>query len=136
MTRRVLIAEDEPSIAVSLEFLMRRAGFETRTARDGEEALAILSSFRPDLALLDIMLPGCSGLDLCRVIRSDPRLTDTRIIVLTARGGENDIRRGFEAGADAYVVKPFSTQELVERVKGLLACAAVQPAMDAAREKR
>jgi DNA-binding response OmpR family regulator len=118
---RVLIAEDDPGIVASLEFLMRRAGFETSTAADGEEALQLVATFRPHLVLLDIMLPRRSGLDVCRLIRADASLAGTRVLMLTAKGGNRDHERGLAAGADDYVTKPFSTQELVARVKALLA---------------
>jgi DNA-binding response OmpR family regulator len=120
MTKRVLIAEDEESIVASLEFLMRRAGYETTVARDGPAALARLTDFAPDLVLLDIMLPGLSGFDICARIRGDPGFAATRVLMLTARGSQADEVRGLAAGADAYVTKPFATQELVSRVRALL----------------
>jgi DNA-binding response OmpR family regulator len=120
MPSRILIAEDEPSIVASLDFLMRHAGFETRIARDGHSAIAALGEFRPDLVLLDVMLPGRSGFDVCRAIRSDPSTARTRVVMLTARGGANDAARGMAAGADEYVSKPFSTKDLVRRVQDLL----------------
>ena len=133
MARRVLIAEDEPSIVTSLEFLMRRAGFETRTAADGEEALQLLPVFRPHLVLLDIMLPRRSGLEVCRLIRADASLAGTRVLMLTAKGGHRDHERGLEAGADDYVTKPFSTQDLVARAQALLADPLPGSARDAPR---
>lgn len=120
MTARVLIAEDEESIVASLEFLMRRSGYETRIARDGVQAIACLGEFRPNVILLDIMLPGRSGFDVCRAVRTDPALNATRVLMLTAKGGSRDEDRGLAAGADAYMTKPFSTHELVERVRSLL----------------
>ena len=120
MTKRVLIAEDEESIVASLEFLMRRAGYETCVARDGHAALARVADFGPDLVLLDIMLPGRSGFDVCTRIRQSPALAATRVVMLTARGSPADETRGLEAGADAYVTKPFATLELVARVRSLL----------------
>ncbi len=120
MAKRVLIAEDEPSIVTSLEFLMRKAGFDTRAASDGEEALSLVGTFRPHLVLLDIMLPRRSGLELCRLIRADASLAGTRVLMLTAKGGHREVERGLDAGADDYITKPFSTQDLVERAKGLL----------------
>jgi len=120
MTKRVLIAEDEESIVTSLEFLMRRCGYETRIARDGHLAVSSLADFRPDLVLLDIMLPGRSGFDVCRVIRADASLRATRVLMLTARGGAGEVERGLGAGADDYMTKPFATQELVARARALL----------------
>jgi DNA-binding response OmpR family regulator len=120
MTKRVLIAEDEESILASLEFLMQRAGYETCVARDGPSALARIADFEPDLVLLDIMLPGRSGFEVCERIRRSPALAATRVVMLTARGSQGDEARGLAAGADAYVTKPFATQDLVARVKALL----------------
>jgi len=125
---RVLIAEDEESIVASLEFLMRRCGFETRIARDGNAALASLADFRPDVVLLDIMLPGRSGFEVCRAIRGDARLGATRVLMLTAKGGAGEVAKGMAAGADDYMIKPFATQELVARVNALLARPDAQPA--------
>jgi len=121
MNRRVLIAEDEESIVASLEFLMRQCGYDTRVARDGEAACACLLDYRPDLVLLDIMLPGRSGFEICRFIRAEERLRDTRVLMLTAKGGSGDRARGMAEGADDYLSKPFSTRELVDRARALLA---------------
>jgi DNA-binding response OmpR family regulator len=131
MAKRVLIAEDEPSIVTSLEFLMRRAGHETRIAVDGEEALQLLPVFRPHLVLLDIMLPRRSGLEVCRLIRADASLAGTRVLMLTAKGGQRDQERGIEAGADDYITKPFATQDLVARAQALLADPVLRLAPDA-----
>ena len=124
MTRRILIAEDEESIVASLDFLMRRAGYATCIARDGPAALLRVADFAPDLVLLDIMLPGLSGFDICARIRENPALAATRVLMLTARGSNADEARGMAAGADGYVTKPFATQELVARVRELLGAAA------------
>jgi DNA-binding response OmpR family regulator len=120
MSPRILIAEDEDSIVTSLDFLMRRCGFETRIARDGEAAIACLGQFMPDVVLLDIMLPGRSGFEVCGAIRADARLGGTRVMMLTARGGTGEVARGMAAGADDFMLKPFSTHELVARVRALL----------------
>lgn len=117
----VLIVEDEESILLSLEFLLRNAGCDVQTARDGCTAEAALAATPPDLVLLDVMLPGADGYTLCRRIRNDPRLKHTRIILLTARGRDADLQQGIAAGADAYLTKPFSTRELVAKVQALLA---------------
>ena len=119
MASRVLIADDEPNIVISLEFLMKQRGYETRVARDGDEALAEVESFRPDLVLLDVMLPRRDGFEVCQKLRADG-WTDLRIVMLTAKGRDIEIEKGLALGADAYVTKPFSTGELVERVAGLL----------------
>jgi DNA-binding response OmpR family regulator len=119
MASRVLIADDEPNIVISLEFLMKQRGYETRVARDGDEALAEVESFRPDLVLLDVMLPRRNGFEVCQKLRADG-WTDLKIVMLTAKGRDIEIEKGLALGADAYVTKPFSTGELVERVAGLL----------------
>ena len=120
MTKRVLIAEDEESIVASLEFLMRQCGFDTRVARDGDEAIACLGEFRPDLVLLDIMLPGRSGFEVCRFIRGQKSLAGLRVLMLTAKGGSGEEAKGLAAGADEYLTKPFATRELVARARALL----------------
>jgi DNA-binding response OmpR family regulator len=120
MSKRVLIAEDEESIVTSLEFLMRRCGYETRIARDGDIAVGCLADFKPDLVLLDIMLPGRSGFEVCRYIRADAALGATRVLMLTARGGAGELDKSRGAGADDYMTKPFATQELVARARALL----------------
>jgi DNA-binding response OmpR family regulator len=120
MRKRVLIAEDEESIVASLRFLMEQCGYQTHVARDGDAAVRSLDGFRPDLVLLDIMLPGRSGYEVCRAIRADERLSGTRVLMLTARGSAGDEARGMQAGADAYVTKPFATRDLVARARALL----------------
>ena len=118
--RRVLIADDEPNIVVSLEYLMKREGHEVIVARDGDEALAAIRRDRPDLVLLDVMMPGRSGFDVCAAVRADESLAATRIVLLTAKGRDTDVAKGTALGADAYVTKPFSTRELAARVRELL----------------
>jgi DNA-binding response OmpR family regulator len=120
MSRRVLIAEDEQSIVASLDFLMRRCGYETFIARDGAAALRSLAEFDPDLVLLDLMLPGCSGFEVCEFIRGHARHAHTRVLMLTALGAPGSEARGREGGADDYVLKPFATRDLVARAKRLL----------------
>lgn len=120
MGKRILIVDDEPSIVVSLEFLMKREGFDVEVAPNGEAALAAIDRRAPDLLLLDLVLPGVSGFDVCQRVRADPRLRDVKIIVLTARGGVSDRHKGLDVGADRYVTKPFSTKDVVAQVKQLL----------------
>jgi DNA-binding response OmpR family regulator len=120
MTARILIVDDEPNIVVPLEFLMRREGYEVATAADGEAALRAVAERTPDLVILDVMLPRMSGFEVCRSLRADPRLSALRILMLSAKGREAEIEKGLGLGADAYVTKPFSTRELVARVRALL----------------
>ena len=120
MGKRVLIVDDEPNILISLEFLMKREGYEVQVARDGEEGLALAGSWRPDVVLLDVMMPRKSGFDVCQAIRADTALAGMRIVMLTAKGRDTDVAKGLALGADAYLTKPFSTQELVRRVRELL----------------
>ena len=121
MSHRILIADDEPNIVVSLEFMLKRAGYEVLVARDGTQALAMIRAERPDLVLLDGMMPGLSGFEVCEAVRADAGLSAVRIMMLTAKGRETDVARGMGAGADAYVIKPFSTRELMDRIGGILA---------------
>jgi DNA-binding response OmpR family regulator len=119
MAVRILIVDDEPNIVVSLEFLMRQKGYETQVARDGEEALAAVESFRPDLVLLDVNVPRRDGFEVCQKLRADG-WTELKIVMLTAKGRDIEIEKGLALGADAYVTKPFSTRELVARVAAML----------------
>jgi len=116
----ILIVDDEPNIVLSLEFLMSQAGYAVRVARDGDAALQAIEESPPDLVLLDVMLPKRDGYELCQTIRTDPRWRDVRILMLTARGREIEREKGLALGADDYVTKPFSTREVVERVRQLL----------------
>ncbi len=120
MSHSVLVVDDEPNIVMSLEFLMEQAGFEVRVAADGEAALKAMEDKVPDLVLLDVMMPKRDGYDLCQMIRAKPECKDVRIIMLTAKGREVEREKGMALGADDYVTKPFSTRELVERVKSFL----------------
>jgi DNA-binding response OmpR family regulator len=120
MIRRVLIVDDEPNIVTSLEFLMRGSDYEVRVALNGAEALRLADSFRPDVILLDVMMPQRSGFEVCQKIRENPVLRDVKIIMLTAKGRDAERDRGLNLGANAYVTKPFSTKELVNTVRELL----------------
>ncbi len=121
MARKVLIVDDEPNIVMSLEFLMKKAGFEVAVARNGAEALAALEGEAPDLLLLDVMMPEFDGYEVCERIRADPTWSSTKIVMLTARGRDSERDRGLALGADAYVTKPFSTRELVAQIEEMLA---------------
>ncbi len=120
MTVKVLIADDEPNIVVSLEFMMKREGYEVHVARNGPEALEAIRRERPRLVLLDAMMPGMSGFDVCQTVRADAALRGTLIVMLTAKGRETDVARGVGVGADAYVTKPFSTRELAGVIRDML----------------
>ena len=120
MSKRVLIVDDEPNIVISLEFLMKREGYEVAVARDGEAGLAAIRAQRPDLVVLDVMMPKLNGFEVCKAVRADEGLADVRILMLTAKGREAEMKKGLELGADAYIAKPFSTHTLVERVNALL----------------
>lgn len=117
----VLIADDEPNILVSLEFLMQREGHRVLLARDGDEALAMLRAHRPDLVLLDVMMPGKTGFEVCQALRADEALARTKVLLLTAKGRDTDVAQGLGVGADGYMTKPFSTRELAARVREMLA---------------
>jgi DNA-binding response OmpR family regulator len=120
MSGKVLIADDEPSIVTSLEFLMQRSGYEVRVARDGDEAMRLVGSFQPHVVLLDVMMPRRSGVDVCREIRGNPAWRGIKVVMLSAKGRESDVDRGVAAGADVYVTKPFSTKALVATVDSLM----------------
>ena len=120
MSASILVADDEPNIVLSLEFLLKQAGFRVRTVSDGEAALAAIAQEPPDLVLLDVMIPGRDGYAVCQEIRSNPAWRGMRIIMLTAKGGDIQREKGLSLGADEYVTKPFSTRELVERVRRML----------------
>ncbi len=124
MSAKILIADDEPNILISLEYLMKREGFEVHLARDGNEALALLQRERPQLLLLDVMMPHKNGFEVCQALRADEALRHTLVLMLTAKGRETDVAKGLGVGADAYMTKPFSTKELVQKVRSMLAAAA------------
>lgn len=120
MGKKVLIAEDESNILVSLEFLMEKSGYEIRTVADGEEALRVAREFRPDLMLLDVMLPLRNGFEVCQLIRESPDLTSMKIVMLTAKGRDTEVAKGLALGADAYITKPFATRDLLDTIKRLM----------------
>ncbi|WP_029462440.1 response regulator transcription factor [Serpentinimonas barnesii] len=118
--KTLLIVDDEPNILLSLEFLMKREGYQVHLARDGVEALEAIAALRPDLVLLDVMMPRKTGFEVCQEVRANEALKSTRILMLTAKGRDTDVAKGLALGADAYMTKPFSTKELVEKVRQML----------------
>jgi DNA-binding response OmpR family regulator len=120
MAKKVLIADDEPNIVATLQFLMERNGYEVQVAQDGDAALALTASFQPDLILLDVMMPRKSGFEVCQKVRENDAWSHVKIIMLTAKGRDMDVSKGLALGADAYTSKPFSTGALVRQVRELL----------------
>ena len=120
MPKEILIVDDEPGIVVAVQFLMQRQGYNVLVAKDGHDALDMIYKYQPDLVLLDIMLPGIDGYEVCEIVRLNPKLRDVKIIFLTAKGREVEIAKGLALGADAYITKPFSNAELVAKVKMVL----------------
>jgi DNA-binding response OmpR family regulator len=121
MPRKVLIADDEENIVTALEFLLQRRGYETRVAKNGDDALAEVERFAPDLVLLDVMMPRKSGYEVCERLRARPEWRHIKIIMLSAKGRDVEVSKGVSLGADLYITKPFSNQELVAKIDGLLA---------------
>ncbi len=120
MSPTIVIADDEPNILISLEFLMKREGYTVVLARNGIEALDAIRLHRPALVLLDVMMPGKNGHEVCQAVRADETLAGTLILMLTAKGRDTDVAQGLGVGADGYVTKPFSTKDLAARVKAML----------------
>jgi two-component system, OmpR family, alkaline phosphatase synthesis response regulator PhoP len=124
MTHKILIADDEPNIVISLEYLMKREGYEVLIARDGQEAIDTILRERPQLVLLDVMMPNKTGFEVCQEVRATEGVKDTPILMLTAKGRETDVAKGLGVGATAYMAKPFSTKEIAQKVRELLAASA------------
>jgi len=122
MSHRIVIADDEPNLVIPLEYMLKREGFDVTVARDGQEALDAIARARPQLVLLDVMMPRKSGFDVCQVLRADEANRDIRILLLTAKGRDDDVAKGLALGADAYMTKPFSPKELLLKVRELLEC--------------
>ncbi len=120
MTQSVLVVDDERYIVISIEYLMKNAGFEVGVAYDGEEALAKVKEMVPDLVILDVMMPKIDGFEVCETIRANPAWKSVRIIMLTAKGRDSEREKGLSLGADDYITKPFSTRDLLRRVKEIL----------------
>jgi DNA-binding response OmpR family regulator len=121
MSKTILIADDEPNIVISLEYLLQREGYHVLVARDGQEALDAIHLMAPDLVLLDVMLPRLSGFDVCRQIRANPAWNGMRVVMLTAKGRDVEVSQGIAFGADAYITKPFSTRDLLAQIGAQLA---------------
>ena len=117
---RILVADDDVDIRELVEFKLSTLGHDVVAVSDGQAAIDACQAQRPDLAVLDVMMPGVSGLDAVRAIRADPALAGLPVILLTARAQESDVETGFDSGADDYVTKPFSPRELASRVQALL----------------
>ncbi|WP_338765718.1 response regulator [Bernardetia sp. ABR2-2B] len=117
--KRILIADDEPNILLSLDFLMRKNGYEVFIARDGKEAIEIIKNKKPQAVILDIMMPEMDGYEVCQFIRNNDELRDTKVIFLSAKTQPADIEKGLTM-ADSYITKPFSTKDIVKEVKSLI----------------
>lgn len=122
MAKKILIVDDEPSIIVALQFLMEQNGYETLVAFSGEEAMEVVAQHRPDLILLDIMLPVVDGFEVCQRVREKAEWKDIRIVLVTALDRESNVAKGLALGANAYVTKPFANADLIAKVKELLEC--------------
>jgi two-component system alkaline phosphatase synthesis response regulator PhoP len=120
VSKKILIADDEPNIVAAIEFLLQQSGYEVHIARDGKEALRVVETCVPDLVLLDVMMPLNSGYEVCKRIRERSDWQHIKIIMLSAKGRDAEVNKGLSMGADLYVTKPFSTRELMARIKGLL----------------
>lgn len=120
MPKEILIVDDELDVVVPIQFLMEQQGYSVMIAQRGEDALDFIYQYKPDLVLLDIMLPGIDGWQVCEIVRLNPNYRDIKIIFLTAKGRKEEIAKGLALGADDYITKPFSNAELVAKVKRLL----------------
>ena len=120
MGSKILIADDEPNIVISLEYLLKREGYTVLVARDGQEALDAIARERPDLVLLDVMMPKKTGFEVCQEVRANELLNGTKILMLTAKGRDTDLAKGTAMGVDAYMTKPFATRALVDKVAEML----------------
>lgn len=120
MPNKVLIVDDEVNTVIALEFLMAQAGYQVDVARTGDETIAMLEQFAPDVILLDVMLPGIDGLDILQRIRANPACQHIAVIMVTARGRDVEVTRGLALGADAYITKPFSARDLLAEVERCL----------------
>jgi DNA-binding response OmpR family regulator len=120
VSKKILIADDEPNIVAAIEFLLQQSGYEVHVAQDGEQALKLVEACIPDLVLLDVMMPKKSGYEVCTRMREREDWRHIKIVMLSAKGREAEVNKGLSIGADLYVTKPFSTRELVATIKRLL----------------
>jgi len=120
-TKKILIADDNENIRDALAYILEDEGYKLWMAKDGSEALREVKNVRPDIVFLDIMMPEINGYDVCRIIKNDPELKKTYVIMLTAKGQVAEQERGKEVGADEYIVKPFSPMEILTKIKRILA---------------
>ena len=120
MSKKIALVDDEPNILLSLEFLVKRSGYSVKTAADGQAALELVESWHPDLLVLDINMPRLNGFDVCQTLREKPHYENLKIIMLTAKGREVEREKGLAMGADDYVTKPFSTQEMMDKINALM----------------
>ena len=118
--RKILVVDDDPYILMSLEFLMKKNGYDVMVARNGTEALDIVEKQIPDIVLLDIMMPDVDGYEICRYIKKTAKLKHAKVVFMSAKSKEADIQKGYDLGAALYITKPFSTRELVKQIKELL----------------
>ena len=118
---KVLIVDDEPSILLSLEFLMKKEGYKVFIARDGKEAFDIIKDCKPNIILLDIMMPNVDGYQVCKFVKSTPEYAQMKVVFMSAKNKESDIEQGYDLGANLYIPKPFSTRDLVKKVNMLTA---------------
>ena len=117
---RILILDDEPNIVRSLDFVLKKEGYDVSIAEDGDQALTMIRGSKPNLLILDVMMPKKNGYDVCREVKSDPALRDIYVLILTAKGQEADLEQGLAQGADEFITKPFSPMMIAARVKELL----------------
>jgi two-component system, OmpR family, phosphate regulon response regulator PhoB len=120
MAQRILVIEDEPDLIRALEYNLKEGGFDVTCTTRGRDGLRLVQQWKPDLVLLDLMLPDTTGMEVCKQIKNNPESADIRVIMVTAKGEEVDRVVGFEMGADDYVVKPFSVRELMLRIRAVL----------------
>ncbi len=120
MSKKILIADDEPNIVAALEFLLQQSGYQVLIAQNGDEALRLIEACVPDLVLLDVMMPRKSGYEVCQRMREHADWRQIKVVILSAKGRDAEVNKGLALGADLYVTKPFSTRELMTKIKGLL----------------